>query len=74
VQQLDNEVLAPLVYGRATQLHPLVALLAVAIGGALFGVAGSFLAVPVTAVTASVLREVRRASGEQAGGSITNPS
>ena len=60
VQQLDNEVLAPLVYGSATQLHSLVVLLSVAIGGALFGAVGTFLAVPLTAVAASALRDIRR--------------
>ena len=67
VQQLDNEVLAPLVYGRATQLHPLVVLLSVAIGGALFGAVGSFLAVPLTAVAASAVREVRRNAADRVG-------
>jgi predicted PurR-regulated permease PerM len=60
VQQLDNELLAPLIYSRATQLHPLTVLLSIALGGALFGIIGSFLAVPVAAVTTSVVRELRR--------------
>jgi predicted PurR-regulated permease PerM len=60
VQQLDNDLLAPLIYGRALQLHPLVVLLAIVAGGALFGLTGSFLAVPVTAVTLNVTREARQ--------------
>lgn len=55
VQQLDNDVLAPVVYGRALNLHPVVVLLAITTGGALFGLAGSFLAVPITAVVVNVV-------------------
>jgi putative heme transporter len=64
VQQLDNDLLAPLVYGRSLELHPVVVLLAVASGGALFGLAGTLLAVPVTAVVLNLLSEYRRAAAE----------
>jgi predicted PurR-regulated permease PerM len=60
VQQLDNDLLAPVVYGRALNMHPVVVLLAIAGGGALFGLAGSFLAVPVTAVATNLFVEARR--------------
>jgi putative heme transporter len=62
VQQLDNDLLAPVVYGRSLQLHPVVVLLAVAAGGALFGIPGTLLAVPVTAVALSLLSEARSSS------------
>ena len=64
VQQLDNDLLAPLIYGKALEIHPVVVLLAITAGGALFGIAGSFLAVPVTAVVTSMLSEARRAAAE----------
>jgi len=60
VQQFDNDLLAPVVYGRALNMHPVVVLLAIAGGGALFGLAGSFLAVPVTAVVTNLFVEARR--------------
>jgi putative heme transporter len=60
VQQLDNDILAPVVYGRTLQLHPVAVLLAIVAGGALFGLPGTFLAVPVTAVAVSVVAEARR--------------
>src|SRR5690606_41316871 len=47
VQQLDNDILAPVIYGRALSLHPVTVLLSVTAGGALFGIAGTLLAVPV---------------------------
>jgi predicted PurR-regulated permease PerM len=59
VQQLDNDVLAPLIYGRALQLHPAAIILAVAAGGALFGLAGTFLAVPVAAVIGAIASDLR---------------
>src|SRR5690606_8294171 len=46
VQQLDNDLLAPVIYGRALQLHPLVILLGIAAGGSLFGFVGTVFAVP----------------------------
>jgi len=60
VQQLDNDLLAPLIYGRALQLHPLVVLLGIAAGGTLFGIVGTFFAVPVLAVSLNALDEIRR--------------
>jgi predicted PurR-regulated permease PerM len=67
VQQFDNDLIAPLVYGRAVKLHPLVVLLSITAGGALFGFPGTFLAVPVTAVAMAMLRETRAVRQELAG-------
>ncbi|QGG94449.1 AI-2E family transporter [Actinomarinicola tropica] len=57
VQQLDGDLLAPIVYGRALQLHPLIVLFAVVAGGALFGIAGTILAVPLTAMVVAMASE-----------------
>src|SRR5690606_38181012 len=54
VQQLEGDVVMPLVFGRAMQLHPLVVLLAIAAGGVAFGIVGAFLAVPAAAVIVAV--------------------
>jgi predicted PurR-regulated permease PerM len=59
VQQLDNDLLAPVIYGRSLQLHPAAIILSVAAGGALFGLPGTFLAVPVVAVAAAIASEPR---------------
>ena len=64
VQQLDNDLLAPIVYGRALRLHPVVILLAVGCGGALGGLGGAVLAVPITAVVVNAISEARQADGE----------
>jgi predicted PurR-regulated permease PerM len=58
VQQLDNDLLAPVIYGRALDLHPVAILLSVVAGSALFGIAGTMLAVPVTAVGVNVSKEL----------------
>lgn len=59
VQQFDNDLLAPVIYGRALSLHPVVILLAITAGGSLFGLLGTFLAVPVTAVLINVWTAAR---------------
>lgn len=59
VQQLDGNLLAPVIYGKALSLHPVVVLLSVVAGGALFGIAGSILAVPVVAVVVAGGKELR---------------
>ncbi len=59
VQQLDNDLLAPIVFGRNLSLHPLVVLGAIVAGSTLFGPFGAVLAVPVTAVVINVLSEWR---------------
>ena len=64
VQQFDNDLLAPLIYGRLVRLHPIVVLVALATGATLAGIMGAFLAVPVTAVSAAALREIWERYGE----------
>lgn len=58
VQQLEGNVLSPLLQGKSLNLHPAVVLLAVTAGGTLFGITGAFLAVPVVATAAEVLRYI----------------
>lgn len=61
VQQLEGNILQPFLQSRAMNLHPVVVLLGVAAGSGLFGIIGAFLAVPVAAVVAVILRYI----GEQ---------
>ena len=67
VQQLEGNVLHPMIMGRALRLHPLAVLCAVTAGGLLYGVVGTLVAVPLTAVTysaAAALRSRRRLERE----------
>jgi predicted PurR-regulated permease PerM len=66
VQQLDNDFLAPWVFGKNLELHPLIVLVAITAGGTLFGAFGAFLGVPVSAVLINVLAESRVVPGELA--------
>jgi predicted PurR-regulated permease PerM len=69
VQQVEGNLLYPLVVGTSLELHPLLILLALAAGTALAGVVGALLAVPVAAVasgTAFYLRERRQGLPESA--------
>lgn len=50
VQQVEGNVLHPIIFRRSLSLHSLVILMAISIGGVAFGVVGAFLAVPLTAV------------------------
>ena len=50
IQQLENYLLAPRVMDKAVGVHPVVTLLAIAGFGALFGLAGAILAIPLAAI------------------------
>ncbi len=67
VQQIEGNLLYPLVVGRQVRLHPLVILLALTAGGVLAGILGAFLAVPLTAVIATVAGYLRAGGPERAG-------
>jgi putative heme transporter len=59
VQQVDGDVVAPLVFSRAVDLHPLAILLALTAGGIVAGIIGAFLAVPLLAVSLVMVRSWR---------------
>jgi putative heme transporter len=59
IQQLEGNLLYPVVVGRAIELHAVAILLAVTAGGVLLGVVGAALAVPVAAVTWAGVRAWR---------------
>lgn len=48
-QQIENNILQPVIYRRTVALHPLLVLVAVLIGGSQLGVLGALLAIPVAA-------------------------
>lgn len=49
IQQIDGWIIVPKIVGDCVKLHPVVVLLAILIGGNLFGLLGMLLAVPVAA-------------------------
>jgi predicted PurR-regulated permease PerM len=60
VQQLESNLLQPVLVGRSTRLHPLVVALGVIAGGSIAGVVGMFLAVPVIAAAVAAIDELRQ--------------
>jgi putative permease len=57
VQLIDNGVLKPVVVGKSVDLHPLMVLLAVIIGGKFFGILGMILSIPVTGFIKIIIHE-----------------
>lgn len=64
IQQVEGNVLQPLVMGRVLRLHPVVIILALTAGATLAGIIGAFLAVPVAAVGVAAGKYLRGLSGE----------
>ena len=65
VRLLDDFVFMPLTLGRSLQIHPLMTVLMIFIGGALAGVAGLMLVLPLLGVVMVI--------GQTLGVLITNP-
>ncbi len=61
VQQVEGNLLYPLVVGRSMDLHPVAILLAVSCGAVVAGIIGALVAVPLTAVLAAAIPIVREA-------------
>ncbi len=73
VQQVEGNLLYPMVVGPRMNLHPAVVLVSVTLGGALAGIPGAFLAVPIAIVCATAL-EQRASAGEPGDGRLSRSS
>jgi len=62
---VTGNVVAPIVYGKAVNLHPAIVLIAIPAGAALAGVIGMFLIVPFVGVVAATWRTVLRVFGDE---------
>ncbi|MGU3500087.1 AI-2E family transporter [Mycobacterium sp. C31M] len=67
VQQLEGNVLQPWLQSKSMKLHAVIVLLAVTLGASTFGVIGAFLAVPVAAAVAVIVRYYDEQVAEQTG-------
>ena len=65
IQQLENNVLIPLIIGSSLRIHPVPILFVIFVMGGLFGMLGVFLAVPTMAVAQAVYEESRQPPPEQ---------
>jgi predicted PurR-regulated permease PerM len=69
-QQVESNLLQPLVYSQAVQLNGLVILIALLVGGQLLGIPGALLAIPVAEIIRILVTEIlayRRSSQEASG-------
>ncbi|MFJ6299449.1 AI-2E family transporter [Streptomyces griseoviridis] len=65
VQQIEGHVLQPFILGRAVRVHPLAVVLSVAGGGMIAGIGGAVVAVPLVAVTNTVVGYLRAYAHDQ---------
>lgn len=65
VQQLENAVLVPKIQGDAVELHPSVVIFALIIGGAIAGLVGAILSIPITAAGRGVYRYLFHRLGDE---------
>jgi predicted PurR-regulated permease PerM len=59
VQQIEGNILQPIIQGRGFNLHAGVVILAVTAGSSLAGIIGAFLSVPIAALIAVIYRYIR---------------
>ena len=62
IQQIEGDVLQPIVVGKVLGLHPVAIILAIAAGAVIAGVPGAFLAVPLASVLAKIAGYLREQS------------
>lgn len=62
IQQVESNLLEPLVLGKVMQLHPAVVAASVAAGATAAGIVGAFLAIPVLAVAITLLPRATHAA------------
>ena len=74
IQQLENHLLVPRISGGAVGIHPLAALLAVAVGIQVFGIAGGLFAVPLAGLISLYGRRWMAAREARETGAATTES
>lgn len=76
VQQVVNIVIAPYIMSQQVNVHPVVVIFALLVGGALFGLVGLILAIPIAAIAKAVFvhfAEGHHGRFEQPGAAWTEP-
>lgn len=46
-QQIQDNILTPVIYGRQLEIHPLTTIVLILVGGDFFGLLGVLLAIPI---------------------------
>jgi predicted PurR-regulated permease PerM len=68
IQQIENNVLTPILSKRFVGLHPALVLVSLAVGGRLWGIMGAILAIPLAGILFEFLHDFleRKKKGEEA--------
>ena len=74
IQLVENNFLVPKIQSDAIDLHPSAVIMALVIGGAIFGLLGAILALPVTAAFRDVFKYIFRRAGELGGAQPGDPA
>jgi predicted PurR-regulated permease PerM len=72
VNQIEGNVLHPLITGSAVKVHPLAVVLGVIAGATIAGVSGAFFAVPLMATANAMIHSAAEHRVETTGGELTN--
>ena len=73
LRQVEDQVVSPIVIGRAVHLHPVVTIFAVLVGISAWGALGGLLAVPVAAAVNVTLRELYPETTKELEGPTPKP-
>src|SRR5664280_2673191 len=70
VRQIEDQIIMPVVIGRAVHLHPVVTIFAVLVGLSSFGILGGLLGVPAAAAANVVFNELYRREAKADSGAV----
>jgi predicted PurR-regulated permease PerM len=70
VQIIEGWILHPIVFSRSVNIHPVAVLAGVSIGGAVWGIVGALLAVPIAAAIYIVLESIHSKDAPRATSSL----
>ncbi|MGW2428537.1 AI-2E family transporter [Streptomyces sp. NPDC001640] len=74
VQQIEGHILQPFILGRAVRVHPLAVVLSVTAGGMVAGIGGAVVAVPLVAVTNTVVGYLRSYAAARTPHPVAQPA
>ena len=58
IQQVENNIIVPMVMSRVVGIQPPIIIIALLIGGKIAGLAGAFLAIPIIVVAKIIIKEL----------------
>ena len=60
IQQAEGHVIAPQIFGHLLRINPLLVIIALLFGDAIYGIVGALMALPVAAVLRETILYLRR--------------